>query len=48
MDVAPWFYPSKIFLVLSVKLAVNTQLVFACSKSGIEIIGQVAKYVQSL
>ena len=35
-------------LVLSVKLALNTQLVFTCSKSGTETVEQVAKYIQSL
>ena len=34
-------------LVLSVKLALNTQLVFTCSKSSKETVEQVVKYVQS-
>ena len=35
-------------LGLSVKLDLNTQLVFTCSKSDIETVEQVLKYVQSL
>ena len=35
-------------LVLSIKLALNTQLVFTCSNAGIETLEQVVKYVQSL
>ena len=35
-------------LILSVKLALNTQLVFTCSKSGVETLEQVVKYVESL
>ena len=35
-------------LVLSVKLATNTQLVFTCSCSVIETLKQVVKYVRSL
>ena len=35
-------------LVLSLKLAPNTQLVFTCSNAGTETLGQVVKYVQSL
>ena len=35
-------------LVLSVKLALNTQLVFTCSNAGIETVEQVVKNVQSL
>ena len=35
-------------LVLSVKLALNTQLVFTCSNAGIETLEQVVKNVQSL
>ena len=34
-------------LVLYVKLALNTQLVFTCSKSSIETREQVMDYVQS-
>ena len=34
-------------LFLSVKLALKTQLVFTCSKSGTETLEQVVKYVQS-
>ena len=39
---------TKKALVLSVKLALNTQLVFTCSKSGVGTLEQVVKYVQSL
>ena len=35
-------------LVLSLKLALNTQLVFTCSNAGTETLEQVVKYVQSL
>ena len=36
----------KKVLVLTVKLAFNTQLVFICSKSGKETLEQVVKHVQ--
>ena len=35
-------------LVLSLKLALNTQLVVTCSNAGVEALEQVVKYVQSL
>ena len=41
------FNKRKKALVLLVKLAFNTQLVFTCSKSYIETLEQVMKYVQS-
>ena len=38
----------KKVLVLTVNIALNTQLVFICSNSGIKTLGQFVKYVQSL
>ena len=35
-------------LLLSVKLALNTQMVFTCSNAGIEPLEEVVKYVESL
>ena len=35
-------------LLLSVKLALITQLVFTCSNAGIETLEQVVKHVESL
>ena len=50
-----WFQNSYLTLkkwkkasVLSIKLALNTQVVFTCSNTGIETLEQVVKYVQSL
>ena len=38
----------KKHLGLIVKLVLNTQIVFTCSKSGLEPLEKVSKYVQSL
>ena len=50
-----WFQNSQLTkknekkaVVVSIKLALNTQLVFTCSNAGIETLEQVVKYVQSL
>ena len=42
------FNKRKKALVLSVKLALNNQLIFTCSNTGIETLEQVVKYVKSL
>ena len=49
-----WFQNSQLTkknekkaVVVSIKLALNTQLVFTCSNAGIETLEQVVKYVQS-
>ena len=42
------FNKRKKALVLSVKLALNNQLILICSNTGIETLEQVVKYVKSL